>query len=56
MIFRTDLNCVHLSTEGIDSLDVEDFLAEILNNEFDVIVEDGSLPKVHKNDPLKFQS
>ncbi|MBN3323598.1 TSR2 protein, partial [Atractosteus spatula] len=27
--------------------EVEDFLAELMNNEFDTVVEDGSLPQVH---------
>ena len=34
-------------TERIDSTEVEDYLAEILSNEFNIIIEDHSLPKVH---------
>ncbi|XP_033863141.3 pre-rRNA-processing protein TSR2 homolog [Acipenser ruthenus] len=30
----------------LQHLEVEDFLAEIVNNEFDTVVEDGSLPEV----------
>ncbi|XP_041129776.1 pre-rRNA-processing protein TSR2 homolog [Polyodon spathula] len=30
----------------LQRLEVEDFLAEVLNNEFDTVVEDGSLPEV----------
>ena len=32
--------------ESLDPLDIEDYLAEILSNEFNIIIEDGSLVKV----------
>ena len=32
----------------IECYELEDYIGEILNNEFDTIVEDGSLPKVRK--------
>ena len=37
---------VFMENESLDPLDIEDYLAEILSNEFNVIIEDGSLAKV----------
>ena len=37
---------VDILTESLDPLDIEDYLAEILSNEFNVIIQDGSLAKV----------
>ncbi|XP_074873685.1 pre-rRNA-processing protein TSR2 homolog isoform X2 [Carettochelys insculpta] len=34
------------SNAGLEQDEVEDFLAEVLNNEFDTIIEDGSLAEV----------
>lgn len=38
--------CLFCVSEDIDDYEVEDFLADIMNTEFDTIVEDGSLSQV----------
>ncbi|XP_028405438.1 pre-rRNA-processing protein TSR2 homolog [Dendronephthya gigantea] len=37
---------VFMENGSLDPVDIEDYLAEILTNEFNVIIEDGSLAKV----------
>ena len=32
--------------ENLETYEVEEFLADILNTEFDTVVDDGSLPQV----------
>lgn len=42
--------CLFCVSEDIDDCEVEDFLADIMNTEFDTIVEDGSLSQVNMSD------
>lgn len=42
--------CLFCVSEDIDDYEVEDFLADIMNTEFDTIVEDGSLSQVSISD------
>lgn len=42
--------CLFCVSEDIDDYEVEDFLADIMNTEFDTIVEDGSLSQVGMSD------
>lgn len=42
--------CPFCVSEDIDDYEVEDFLADIMNTEFDTIVEDGSLSQVGMSD------
>lgn len=42
--------CLFCVSEDIDDYEVEDFLADIMNTEFDTIVEDGSLSQVSMSD------
>ena len=44
LVFKTVLffSFIHI-TENLDPYEVEDFVTEILNNEFDTIADDGSL-------------
>lgn len=39
-----------LFSDDLDPLEVEDFVYEIVNNEFDTVVEDGSLTNVSVKD------
>lgn len=32
--------------DDLQQYEVEDFLADLMNNEFDTVVDDGSLPQV----------
>lgn len=36
----------NLSTADLEPEEIEDFLAELMNNEFNTIIEDGSLAQV----------
>lgn len=35
-----------METGDLEQEEVEDFLSEVMNNEFDTVVDDGSLPQV----------
>lgn len=35
-----------LPTDELQQDEVEDFISELMNNEFDTVVDDGSLPQV----------
>lgn len=37
-------------TANLDAYEVEDYLSEVLNTEFDTIADDGSLPDVSTKD------
>ena len=38
---------VHFVSGDVEPYELEDYLGEIINNEFDTIVDDGSLEQVH---------
>ena len=38
---------VHFVLGDVEPYELEDYLGEIINNEFDTIVDDGSLEQVH---------
>lgn len=42
--------CLFCVLEDIDDYEVEDFFVDIMNIEFDIIVEDGSLLQVSMSD------
>lgn len=42
------VNVILLITDKIEQEDLEDYISEILYNEFDTVVEDGSLEKVNR--------
>lgn len=41
-----DNDCVYLSADDLQQSEVEDFISDLMNNEFDTMVDDGSLPQV----------
>lgn len=38
--------CLCLSSDDLQQYEVEDFIAQLMDQEFDTVVDDGSLPQV----------
>lgn len=45
-VMPKDSDCVYLPADDLQQSEVEDFISDLMNNEFDTMVDDGSLPQV----------
>ena len=45
--------CVCVRSADLQQCEVEDFIAELMDQEFDTVVDDGSLPQVHTHKMVK---